>query len=385
MNYNLDKMLFRLVEEIERIEDTKTKFGHVMRSIKSDINLGRFPSISSGLLEASLTTTVSPTSLSGLAIAGVDGGLAKKHLKSMDLILTRGISVVFRFGRGEGPDVEFIPDPFPEPIIKPVMQSLSSVELDQLASLERISTEIQVTLSLLEEFHIDIVLIDGSLVHHPRDRPSTASPVFEKYQETLALYRQLYHKVKRSRSTLVGIIKDSRSTRVVNMLGEILPHIIRKPDVFEKMQGIDYRWLLKISKDSDLLDTFLDQGERTFAFRMSYELGDNPPLPDDIKNWSSQIWITYLKTAREDSPLRIEIIGKEGVVPVSHINKTLSAILPLSYHHPEYGLPSPIVEADARARITNHEARLIIDRLLALSGLSYSLLEQRRSRNPFGG
>ncbi len=385
MDHNLDRMLFQLVEEIKRIESIRTKFGQVMRSIKPDIDLGRYPSISSSLLETAFTTTVSPTSLSGLITAGVDGGLVKKRLKSMDLILTRGISVVFRFGTGEGPDVEFVPNPFPEPIIKPVMQSLSSVELDQLASLERISTEIQVTLNLLKEFHIDIILIDGSLIHHPRDRPSTASPVYEKYQETLALYRQLYHKVKKSRSTLVGVVKDSRSTRLVNMLGEILPHIIRKPEVFEKIQGVDYRWLLKISKDSDLLDTFLDEGERTFAFRMSYELGDNTSLPDDIKNWASRIWITYLKTAREDSPIRIEVLGKEGVDPVAHINKTLSAILPLSYHHPEYGLPSPIVEADARARITNHEARLVIDRLLALSGLSYSLIEQRRSRNPFGG
>lgn len=385
MDQNLDRMLFQLVEKIERIETTRAKFGRVMRSIKLDIDLGRFPSISRNILETPLITTVSPTSLSGLTIAGVDGGLVKKRFKSMDLILTRGISVIFQFGTDVGPDVEFVPNPFPEPIIKPVMQSLSSVELDQLASLERISTEIQVTLNLLEDFHIDIVLIDGSLIHHPRDRPSTASPIFEKYQETLALYRQLYHKIKQSRSALVGVVKDSRSIRVVNILGEILPHIIRKPEVFEKIQGVDYRWLLKISKDSDLLDTFLDEGERTFAFRMSNELDDNTSLPDDIKNWSSQIWITYLKTAREDTPIRIEIFGKEETDPINHINKILSAILPLSYHHPEYGLPSPIVEADVRARITNHEARLIIDRLLALSGLSYSAIDQRRSRNPFGG
>ena len=67
------------------------------------------------------------------------------------------------------------------------------------------------------------------------------------------------------------------------------------------------------------------------------------------------------------------------------MDKILSAILPLSYQHPEYGLPTPIVEADARARIGNNDARMIIDRLMALSGLTYSTLEKRRSRNPFGG
>ena len=67
------------------------------------------------------------------------------------------------------------------------------------------------------------------------------------------------------------------------------------------------------------------------------------------------------------------------------MNRALSAILPVSCQHPEYGLPSPIVEADARAKISNNEARLVIDRLMALSGLTYSTLEKRRSRNPFGG
>jgi len=60
-------------------------------------------------------------------------------------------------------------------------------------------------------------------------------------------------------------------------------------------------------------------------------------------------------------------------------------ILPLSWQHPEYGVPSPILEADARARISNNETQMVIDRLMALSGLTYATLERRRSRNPFGG
>ena len=53
--------------------------------------------------------------------------------------------------------------------------------------------------------------------------------------------------------------------------------------------------------------------------------------------------------------------------------------------HPEYGIPAPIVEADARARISYNESGMIINRLMALSGLAYTTLEKRRSRNPFGG
>jgi hypothetical protein len=186
---------------------------------------------------------------------------------------------------------------------------------------------------------------------------------------------------------LVGIVKDSRSTRIVNTLGDILPHILRNPTIFEKMQGVDYRWLLKISRDCDLLDTFLKEGERTFAFRFSGELSQNSnSLHNNLTAWASSIWVTYLKTARDDVPLRVEVMVKsDGEEGIQQLNRALSAILPLSYQHPEYGLPSPIVEADARAKISNNDARLVIDRLMALSGLTYSTLEKRRSRNPFGG
>jgi hypothetical protein len=303
----------------------------------------------------------------------------------MDLLLTKGLAVIFQFGPEEGPSVEFFPDPFPEPNVKPVMLTMASPELDQLASLERLATELRVTIAVLEEFHTDLILVDGSLFYHPKDRPIRGSATDEKFQEVAALYKQLYNKAKKKRTILVGVVKDSRSTRIVNILGEILPHIIRDPTVFELMQGIDYRWLLKISRDCDLLDTFLQEGERTFAFKYSAELSNNTnPFADDLLKWSSDIWVTYLKTARDDLPIRLEMLIKEDS-NIQQLNKALSAILPLSWQHPEYGLPTPIVEADARARINANETRLVIDRLMAMSGLTYTTLEKRRARNPFSG
>lgn len=387
MDKNLDKMLSLLVEEIERVEATKQQFGKVMHEIKHTIDFSKYPALATNCIETMLTTKILPSRLEGLKIAGIDGGLNRKRFKSMDLLLTRGIAVVFQFQSNSGPQVDFYPDPFPEPKAKLIMLSMSSPELDQLASLERVAEELRVAISAVDEFHIDIILMDGSLFYHPRDRPPAGSIADEKFQEVLALYRQLYHKISRKKAMLVGIVKDSRSTRVINTLSDIFPHILRNPTLFEKMQGIDYRWLLKISRDCDLLDTFLEEGERTFAFRYTSELQQNAnSLQTDLSPWASSIWVTYLKTARDDLPLRIEVMVKsDGEEGINQLNRTLSAILPLSFQHPEYGLPSPIVEADARARISNNEARLVIDRLMALSGLTYSSLEKRRSRNPFGG
>jgi hypothetical protein len=305
----------------------------------------------------------------------------------MDLILTKSIAVIFHFGPEEGPTVDFFPEAFPEPKIRPLMLTLSSVEIDQLASLERIAAELRVTLSVLEEFRPYLILFDGSLFYHPRDRPQSGSIVYEKFQEVLALYKQLYTKARKKQSILVGIVKDSRSTRVATTMGEILPHIIRKPEIFEMMQGVDYRWLLGISRDCDILDTFLEEGERSFVFRYSSELQHSTNNPsEDIFSWASSIWVTYLKTARDDLPLRIEFLSDdEDDIDTQKIDAALSAILPLSSQHPEYGIPTPILEADARAKITVNETRLVIDRLMALSGLTYISLEKRRSRNPFGG
>ncbi len=385
MSRDLDRMLSRLVEEIERMEGTRWRFGEVMKHLKSRIDLGRFPSVTSSTAGSEFVKQVEPVSLDGLKIAGVDGGLARRRFRSMDLLLTRGVAVIFRFGPEEGPEVEFYPDPFPEPEAKLLHTALSGPDVDQLASLERLAAELRVTLSVLREFHTDLILVDGSLFYHPRDRPPSTSAAWELFQEITALYRQLYHTAQKKRTILVGVVKDSRSTRVVNILGDILPHVLRDPAAFEMMQGVDYRWLLRVSRDCDILDTFLEEGERTFAFRYSTEIVQNSNSPDDLLRWASSIWVTYVKTAREDEPLRIEVLAEDDPQSIQVLDKALSAVLPLSSHHPEYGIPAPILEADARARITNNETQLIVNRLMALSGLTYVSLEKRRSRNPFGG
>jgi len=384
---NLDKLLSQLVKEIERVEVTRNRFGEVLQNIKGMINLAKFPAVTSATVENDFTKKVEPTSLSGLRIAGIDGGLVRRQFRSMDLILIRAIAVIFQFGPEEGPNVEFYPDPFPEPQIRPLMLTLSGTELDQLASLERVAAELRVTLTVLDKFHTDLILLDGSLFYHPRDRPQAGSVVYEKFQEVLSLYRQLYNKTRKKGTTLVGIVKDSRSSRVTSILGDILPHIMRDPSIFEMMQGVDYRWLLKISRDCDILDTFLNEGERSFVFRYSSELQNaSNSHPDDLTSWASSIWVTYLKTARDDLPLRIEmLVDTDSADDVWKIDKALAAILPLSWQHPEYGIPTPILEADTRARITANETSMVINRLMALSGLTYTTLEKRRSRNPFGG
>ena len=73
MDKNLDKMLSLLVEEIERVEVTKQKFGSVMKEIKNKIDLGKYPAFTANCIETIFTTKISPARLDGLKIAGIDG------------------------------------------------------------------------------------------------------------------------------------------------------------------------------------------------------------------------------------------------------------------------------------------------------------------------
>jgi len=380
---DIDEALRTLVQQISHIESTKRGFAHAIRQILPAINLGKFPSLASDFLEPSLVSTVSPTNLAGLRIAGVDGGLIKKRYQSLDLIMKRAVGVVFSFQAEEGPEVDFYPSPFPNPVVKPIITTLPSNELDQIASLERLLSELRTTIGIIDEYHTDIILLDGSLLFHPHDRPSKETLANEKFQEVIALYKQIYNKVSKGKTILVGVVKDSRSRKFTSMLGEVLPHILRKQQNFEKMKDIDYRWLLNILRDCDILGSFLEAGERSCIFRHSPK-SNNLTVEKSLSQWTSSIMVTYLKTVSNDLPVRFEILSRPDEA-TAVMDKALAAILPISSLHQEYGMPTPIVEADTRARISKNEADMVVDRLMALSGLAYATLERRRSRNPFGG
>ena len=83
-------LLSQLVEEIERIETTKNQFGEVMQQIKGKIKLSKFPGLASSVIDSDFTKKVEPTSLAGLKIAGIDGGLVRRRFRSMDLLLKIG-------------------------------------------------------------------------------------------------------------------------------------------------------------------------------------------------------------------------------------------------------------------------------------------------------
>ncbi|MCK5141993.1 MAG: hypothetical protein KAQ70_07355, partial [Candidatus Heimdallarchaeota archaeon] len=90
----------------------------------------------------------------------------------------------------------------------------------------------------------------------------------------------------------------------------------------------------------------------------------------------------YQKTAEFDTPLRIEfpVLNIEEGNLVEKISSLVNAV---SKYNPEYGLPNVIIEADARARIQETDADILVDEIAAKIGYSSFSLQKRRSRLPF--
>ena len=169
---------------------------------------------------------------------------------------------------------------------------------------------------------------------------------------------------------------------LIQILSEILPSLIKKfPQLFELLQ-IDYRGIIKQIKDTDLLYRILKTKERTGCYQL---------LPSNTKKsisriapyWRQSIFAFYLKSVDYDQPTRIEFLNPEHLNPAEAADKISSVLYPLSSYHRAYGIPSVLIEADARAKLKDWDLDFIYAQLIEKVGHSPSLMRLRRERRPF--
>jgi hypothetical protein len=92
-----------------------------------------------------------------------------------------------------------------------------------------------------------------------------------------------------------------------------------------------------------------------------------------------------LKPVPFDTPLRVEVFQpktRNQIDLINEINVIGETILPLSQYNKTYGIPAPIVEADARAKIKEAE----IDTLFQMLKTRFPIPEvmlRRRERSPW--
>jgi len=383
--FDLQKQMSNVVKDLVKIEKHKNLFSKILRSVKTKTRFSSLPKVGRlDLLEDKLVYQVTPTNLRGLCVAGVDGGVLNRSLQCADLIITRAVAAIFRYESDEGPNVDYFPDRFPEPKIIVNITPLNKINSEVNVNLERLKTELEVAIKVQDEYSVDVILLNGSLLPQTTDKPhGSTSLLFRKYEQILDLYIKLYEKSIETNTILAGVIEDSRSTRFIQILNRLLPHLIYRYSELKELLSFDYRQVLKLMRDSDFLFRFLDVGERTLVFCYSEKPQEHPILKDlEEKGWNKPINVFYLKTVEFDIPIRVEFLTFRDN-PINLANRLASIIYPLSSYHSEYATPSVIIEADARARLLESDLEIIYDSLVHAVGFLPSLLKLRRDRRPF--
>jgi len=277
-----------------------------------------------------------------LSVCAVDGGLLAQRMHGADIVVSRAVAVIFDYKDSNLRSCIRFPSKSPAPDIE-MKNSLEEHEAVVFRSLVRLKQELACAIAVLEKYQPKILLMDGSLVPLPSDRPAEDSELRPLYGEVIKLYGRLYDLSKTKNCILCGVIKDSRSKKL------------------SKQLGMD-------CSDTLLCNFFLDEGERTEA--MGYFEG-KPPNPD-VASLGERIKIFYIKPSRNDLPLRVETMDADADYVASVIG-TLSAI------SENFAYPAVLIEADMCAALDPSEMESIESSLLSLSGMK----PLRRNTRPF--
>ncbi len=153
---------------------------------------------------------------------------------------------------------------------------------------------------------------------------------------------------------------------------------------------INYRLIIDYYSDLDLFNRVLNKSERSCIFICKKDLDKirDTGIKKEIPYYFPQsFYAFYLKTARYDTPCRIEFFMNERHTLKEASEKAdliSSILLPISSLNEFYGLPIPQIEAHRRAVFKPHEINLLFNSLSrTLNSYGVSLLEKRRTRRPF--
>ncbi|MEM3512091.1 MAG: DNA double-strand break repair nuclease NurA [Candidatus Jordarchaeales archaeon] len=378
--WNLEKQLESIASEVKRLEKGRDMLVSVLRRFKGEeIFDEEIKKAFNDIVESKLAYPSPPADLTGLKVASVDGGLISRSLRVIDVIAVRAVAVIFKYEVGGRVSAYYYPEEHPPPKITFNADPFSQMDFDVSAGLERLSYELEVAINVQKQYDIDLLLLDGSLLPQASDKPYT--PGLEaKYLKVLGLFEKLYRSCVENGVSLAGVVKDTRSTRFVQLLSSVIPTLVEKNKAFREILSFDYRLFIRSLLDSELFFRLLDKGERSMILRYSDNPNVHPVLKDVSKDWRDRFYITYLKPAELDRPIRVEFLATGN--PTGEVRKVASAIMALSMHHPEYALPSVQLEAHAQAKLAEKEMDFICDQLAHKIGIPPSFLKPRDKMLP---
>ncbi len=356
-----------LAKIIGEMENQRKNVGVFLRESDSFTNLTKTEDI----LEEKIIFPINPCNLHNLTVAGVDGGLVKRSFHGIDLMLLRAVGVIFSYNDNKLSNVEYYPEATPSPEPRTVLDPFSDIEFEVNSSIERLIKETTTAREAIEKFEPDFMLLNGSIVPHYIYVPEKGSLLYENYRRMIESYNKLFDAVKQRKTILAGVIEDSRGVRFCELLNNIfLTHV--HPNVPTELKIV-----LNRTKDSNLLTYVLKKGERSFVFPYSSD-ADKQPILKEL-GARKQIFTFYLKTAEFDRPIRVDFLADK---PIETADKIAPVLLACSGNE-SYGIPSVIIEADQRARLSEDDLEMFYLDLINRAGNISSLFEKRRNQRPF--
>jgi len=341
----------RIADRISNLEQKRKKNSKAIRSISElGFKVG-------SLTNDNIINSVEKVKLDFKA-AGIDGGLLTKTFHGVDIVLTRAAGVVFTYKNDKIASTKVYPQKVP---VLVEVNSNDDGELITIASLYRMNEEITKAIEVAKDAEPDYLMLDGPLYPHPSTRIAKASDLKKLYATVVSKYNELEKTCQKNNTILVGVVEDSRSRYFSNVLfDKIVPGLSKK---HQELFIDGYRF-----RDTALLFDTLKMGERTSAFKLSGI--------QDVA-YKNDLYGFYIKTAKYDRPLRIEITSK---TPRELLKKVPSTIFSLA-SFPSYGLPSVIVEADARAKLSQRYM-ISIQKMLYSKSQSPLVIDLRRESRP---
>lgn len=304
-----------------------------------------------GSLEEQLYTKVNKEKLN-LSVVAVDGGILADRMHGCDIVIGRAAAANFVYSDSKLVSCEHFPMKFPESEVE-IRTGLDEHEAMVFRQLFRLKLEITTAAECVERFSPEYLLLDGSVVPLGSDRPSTESRLSKEYNELIDAYKKLFSICDEKNCQLVGVVKDSRGKRMIDLLG------------------------LKELEVSDTLfaNFLLKENERSATMSYASEKKKTPVLKD-LEEYGKRIQLFYIKVSENDLPLRIEILqGKFAVEKIASVIHSLSSI------SKTFTYPAVLIEADLCAAMNPVEMENLKKSLFALSDGAAKPL--RRNNRPF--
>ncbi len=277
-----------------------------------------------------------------IAVCAVDGGLLAARMHGADIVLSRAVAVRFDYRASRPAGFGYHPGKNP-PFDIDTDSSLDEGESLAFRSLVRLRSELRCALEAHGKWGAGALLLDGSLLPLPSDRPGGGSALGGLYSDVIGLYSRLFAQCEGPGTLLCGVVKDSRSRRLSRSLGADLP-------------------------DTVLCHHLLQAGEMTRPIPFS----DAGRGADEASALASRVSVLYIRPSESALPLRVEVLGGRA-------ESAASLVLGLSSISENFAYPAPLVEADMRATMDPAEIEAVEYALSSLSGMR----SLRRNSRPF--